>query len=636
VLIRDLGRAVLARAMGGRSAAPAAPEPPEPAGQPVLLACLHPSTLRLAAQASPTLRLRPVRDFHAALEAARVETADAILVESAFADGRGLRLCAALRRLGSTQVPIVVACEAKEAAAAYAAGAAEVVRGRLDWAVLTQRVRALQAARAARAELERCQSELRQAREDALAAWTQIQRDRTTDRLTGLPNRAQFEDLLERAVTRSRGPGARVGLVLLDLDRFSEINETLGREAGDETLREVAVRLARHLRGGDRSHRPGSGAVLRVAGRLTGDEFAVLLTHVPDPGHLTDFADAVLESLRPPVAVAGTEVFLGATAGIAISSGGARRGQELFQQAEAALLEAKRRGGRPWRLYSPDQGVAVARKAGLDRRLRRALEAGDLDLHYQPILDVASGRLVAAEALLRWRDGEGGFVPPSEFVPVAEETGLMNLIGTWVVKRACRELRAWLDAGLAPVRMAVNISHCQLERGDLPAVVREALAETGLPGALLELELSERGVLSTSGDVPRQLRELKAMDVRLLVDDFGTGETSFTYLRRFPLDGLKIDRSFVDGLLEHGDDASITTAIVAMAHGLRLEVVAEGVEQAPQMEFLRDCGCEMAQGFLFSKAVPAEQFMELARERGAQARGAMGANAITEKEHAWS
>jgi diguanylate cyclase (GGDEF)-like protein len=633
VLIRDLGRAVLARAVGGRPAAPAAPASPDSAGQPVLLACLRPSTLRLAAQARPSLRLRPVRDFHAALEAARAETADAILVESAFADGRGLRLCAALRRLGSAQVPIVVACEAKEAAAAYAAGAAEVVRGPLDWAVLTQRVRALQAARAARAELERCRSELRQAREDASAAWTQIQRDRTTDRLTGLPNRAQFEDLLERAVNRSRGPGSGVGLVLLDLDRFSEINETLGREAGDEALREVAARLGRHLRGGDWSQRPGSGAVLRVASRLTGDEFAVLLTHVPDPGHLTDFADAVLKSLRPPVAVAGTEVFLAATAGIAISSGGARRGQELFQQAEAALLEAKRRGGRPWRLYSSDQGIAVARKTDLDRRLRRALEAGDFDLHYQPILDVESGRLVAAEALLRWKDGAGDFVSPSEFVPVAEETGLMNLIGAWVVRRACRQLRAWLDAGLPPVRMAVNISHCQLERGDLPAVVREALTEAQLPGSLLELELSERGVLSTSGDVPRQLRELKAMGVRLLVDDFGTGETSFTYLRRFPLDGLKIDRSFVDGLLEHGDDASITTAIVAMAHGLRLEVVAEGVEQAPQMEFLRGCGCEMAQGFLFSRAVPAEQFMDVARQRGLREHGRRGA-AAQEKEDA--
>jgi EAL domain-containing protein (putative c-di-GMP-specific phosphodiesterase class I) len=227
------------------------------------------------------------------------------------------------------------------------------------------------------------------------------------------------------------------------------------------------------------------------------------------------------------------------------------------------------------------------------------------------MVEAATRRVLGVEALLRWHDERLGWVPPTEFVAVAEESGLMVRLGDWVLLQACRQLRAWHDAGLTPLRMAVNVSRCQLRRGNLPARVREALAETGIPPAMLELEISERGALRDEPIILAQLRELKRMGVRLLVDDFGTGQSAIAYLKQFPLDGLKIDRSFVDGIAEGGDDAAIASAIVAMAHRLRLSVVAEGVEQPAQLSRLQEFGCEGVQGFLFSEAVPAQRVPSL-------------------------
>ncbi len=324
---------------------------------------------------------------------------------------------------------------------------------------------------------------------------------------------------------------------------------------------------------------------------------------------LSAFVQGLLRALSQPFTAAGTEVYLAASAGVAVAAAELSDPGELLQHAETAMYEAKRRGGSQFHIYNAALNGAVDFKLGMDRRLRAALEREEFILHYQPVVEPVTRRVLGVEALLRWQDGANGWISPADFVPVAEETGLMTLIGTWVLKNACRQLKSWIDAGLPPLRMAVNVSRCQLERGDLAAEVERALLETGLDPGLLELEISERGTLRSEPGILAQLRKLKALGVRIVVDDFGTGQSAIAYLKQFPLDGLKIDRSFVMGTVSGGDDAVIVSAMVAMAHRLGLGVVAEGVETSDQLGKMQEYGCEAIQGYLFSRAVPPADFV---------------------------
>jgi diguanylate cyclase (GGDEF)-like protein len=403
----------------------------------------------------------------------------------------------------------------------------------------------------------------------------------------------------------------------VDLDRFSDVNETLGRAAGDRVLEQVAERLSSELRqaGAHNGRRPG----LSLAARVGGDQFALMLTDAVDADLLSGVAQALLESLARPFVAGDTEVYLTASIGIAVAPADLTDPSELLQHAETAGYEAKRRGGGRFHLYSASLNGAVGFKLGMDRRLRAALERDEFSLHYQPIIAPETLKILGVEALLRWEDPANGWVSPGEFVPVAEETGLMTAIGTWVLRNACRQLRAWIDAGLPSIRMAVNISRCQLERGDLASEVEEVLSETGLAPDVLELELSERGALRTDPAVLGQIRRLKALGVRIVVDDFGTGQSAIAYLKQFPLDTLKIDRSFVMGTVGEGDDAAIVSAMVAMAHRLGLGVVAEGVETEPQLERMQEFGCEAIQGFLFARPVPPDVFVASVETRDGEA-----------------
>jgi EAL domain-containing protein (putative c-di-GMP-specific phosphodiesterase class I) len=305
--------------------------------------------------------------------------------------------------------------------------------------------------------------------------------------------------------------------------------------------------------------------------------------------------------------VGETQVFLSASIGVAVASSVDTDAEALLQHADTALFAAKRRGGGQYQLYSEALGLETEAKLDVDRRLRRAIQRGELHLHYQPLVETGGRRMLGVEALLRWNDPERGSIPPNDFVPVAEDTGLMTTIGTWVLATACRQLRAWLDEGLPPMRMAVNVARCQLERGDFAAEVERVLGETGIDPALLELELSERGALRNDPTIVAQMRRLKALGVRLVVDDFGTGQSAIAHLQQFALDGLKIDRSFVRGLTQDASSFTITSAVAAMAHRLQLTVVAEGVETDAELARVSECGCEVVQGFLFSRPVPAEE-----------------------------
>jgi predicted signal transduction protein with EAL and GGDEF domain len=340
-----------------------------------------------------------------------------------------------------------------------------------------------------------------------------------------------------------------------------------------------------------------------AAARLSGDEFTLMLT---DPGHgetVEGFARAALDALGARMDVGETQVFLSASIGVALASSADADAEALLQHADTALFAAKRRGGGQCQLYSEALGLETEAKLDVDRRLRRAIERGELHLHYQPLVETGGRRMLGVEALLRWNDPERGSIPPNDFVPIAEDTGLMTTIGAWVLVTACRQLRAWLDEGLPPMRMAVNVARCQLERGDFAAEVERVLGETGIDPGLLELELSERGALRNDPTIVAQMRRLKALGVRLVVDDFGTGQSAIAHLQQFALDGLKIDRSFVRGLTQEGSSFTITSAVAAMAHRLRLTVVAEGVETDAELARVSECGCEVVQGFLFSRPV---------------------------------
>jgi diguanylate cyclase (GGDEF)-like protein len=579
--------------------------------QPTVLVCADQQALAFGRKTleEAGFKLTRARGWSEALSLYEDLRPSSVLVDGAFLDGSGPRLCAALRRMsGRVEVPVLALCDGKrDVKRALEAGASDVALKPLDWQVVVRRLSCLFREYKASTETTRLRKLLNDTHTVMVQTLDQVEQQSRVDVLTGLPNRLRLAQVVQRALARSQRLEGGVALLTVDLDRFSDINETLGRAAGDSLLKQLARRLSSGLRGkGDHADlRRG----LRMAVRIGGDEFALMLTETVSEEFLSGFAERLLQTVATPFRVDETDVYLTASVGVATAPADLSDPGELLQHAETAMYEAQRRGGGRFHIYSAALNGAVDFKLGMDRRLRAALERDELSLHYQPVVASQSRRVLGVEALLRWQDPVHGAISPGEFVPVAEETGLMTAIGTWVLRNACRQLQSWIDAGLPAIRMAVNVSRCQLERGDLATEVERILVETGLEPALLELELSERGALRTDPVVLGQIRRLKALGVRIVVDDFGTGQSAIAYLKQFPLDTLKIDRSFVMNTVGEGSDATIVSAMVAMAHRLGLDVVAEGVETEPQLERMQEFGCEAIQGFLFSRPVPPADFV---------------------------
>ena len=593
---------------------PKAPDLTRPRAKPVdrkLLVCADESVFASGLDSLTTAGFRPARagGWAEALSLYESLLPSTVLVDGAFLDGSGPRLCAALRRMsGRVEVPVLALCSGKrDVLRALEAGANDVVDKPLDWSIVNRRLSCLYREYQASVETTRLRGLLNDAHKAMVQTLDQAERQSFVDPLTGLPNRLRLDQVLQRALVRSQRLEGGVALLTVDLDRFSDVNETLGRRAGDGVLQQVAQRLSAELRH-TRAH-PGRRTGLSLAVRVGGDQFALMLTYGVSTEFLSSLAQALLDTLARPFSAGDTEVYLTASVGIAVAPADLADPGELLQHAETASYEAKRRGGGQFQVYSTSLNGAADFKLGMDRRLRAALERNELSLHYQPVVASESRRVLGVEALLRWEDPVNGRIPPGEFVPVAEETGLMTAIGAWVLGTACRQLKSWIDAGLPPIRMAVNVSRCQLERGDLASEVERVLAETSLDPDLLELELSERGALRSEPGIVSQIKRLKALGVRIVVDDFGTGQSAIAYLKQFPLDTLKIDRSFVMNTVGEGNDAVIVSAMVAMAHRLGLGVVAEGVETQPQLARMQEFGCEAIQGFLFSRPVPPDDFM---------------------------
>jgi diguanylate cyclase (GGDEF)-like protein len=418
------------------------------------------------------------------------------------------------------------------------------------------------------------------------------------DGLTGLPNRLVFQDRLALAVAQAHRRGKGLAVLFLDLDRFKVINDSLGHSVGDLLIREVAVRLRSCLRVGD------------TVARLGGDEFTLLLPDVEDAMDTVRVANKALEIIRMPFDIDGRELFVTASMGISLYPGDGHDPETLVKNADAAMYRAKEQGRDTYQLYTPALNATALERLALESSLRKALAQDELLLHYQPILDVATRRVHGLEALLRWRHPELGLVSPGEFIPLAELTGLILPMGPWVLRTACAQTRAWQERQPG-LRIAVNLSARQFQEPGLVSHVTAALEETGLEPRYLQLEITETNAMHHAQTAIQTLRELKALGVGLSIDDFGTGYSSLSYLKRFPIDTLKIDQSFIRDIGTDPDDAAIASAIIALAHTLKLSVVAEGVETPEQLSFLSRYGCDRTQGYLFSPPLPAEGCAEL-------------------------
>jgi diguanylate cyclase (GGDEF)-like protein len=441
----------------------------------------------------------------------------------------------------------------------------------------------------------------------AIAAWFayQLHRERAqhrregVDSLTGLPTRRTVAAIAARAKTDASQSGNEFAVMVLNVDRLKSINDSLGHQAGDELLVALITRLRAAL---------GHNNVL---GRLAGNEFTIIAREMRGPRDAEAVAHKVLEAAREPVTVGDTEIHTSVTMGVSMYPMDGDTFDLLLRRADTALRCAKQASRGGFRFYALEMSQAADERLALENDLRRALELGQLELHYQPKVDIGTNRIRSAEALIRWRHPTRGLVSPGAFSPIADDTGLIVQIGEWVMREACRQVRRWLDAGMSPVRIAVNLSAKQFRHADLAAVVRSALTEARLQPGYLELELTESAVMDDAEKSAETLQLLSTMGVHISIDDFGTGYSSLSYLRRFPLDKLKIDRSFVRDLLANPDDASIVKAIISLAHNLRLRVVAEGVETSEQLSYLRELGCDQYQGFFCSPAVPAPAFEAL-------------------------
>ncbi len=419
------------------------------------------------------------------------------------------------------------------------------------------------------------------------------------DELTGLPNRALYNDRLEKAIVEARRHASFVGVMLLDVDNFKVINDTMGHEVGDALLRDIAARLNGCARESD------------TIARFGGDEFAIVLEDLPEPSKAFTVAQKILDAFIPPFVVNGAEIYLASSIGVTFYPNDGDDLEALLKNADSAMYHAKAQGRNNYQFYSADLTERAHARLGMETSLRRALERDEFQLHYQPKVDLATGRVTGVEALLRWHDRDRGAVAPNDFIPIAEECGLILPIGDWVLRAACTEVKRWHDEGLAGLRLAVNLSSRQFRHKRLVTNIARILDETGFDARCLEFEITESVLMDLDNQVSEVLARIKEMGISISIDDFGTGYSSLSYLKRFPIDTLKIDRSFVRDIPADLDDVAIVRAIIAMARSLRMRTVAEGVELEEQMRFLRAEGCEEMQGFFYSRPLPSDEIVRL-------------------------
>jgi diguanylate cyclase len=448
------------------------------------------------------------------------------------------------------------------------------------------------------------------------AANRQLRHLASHDPLTGLPNRLLLDDRAAQAIAQANRQGHEFGLLVVDLDRFKLINDSLGHRAGDDLLREVAQRLKSAVRAVD------------TTARLGGDEFVILVDGPVTRAEAIGIGKRAIDVMRPAMRLLGIDVHISPSIGIAFYPRDGATVDALLARADAAMYSAKERGRNNVQCYAEGMSTATQDRVRLESELHEALHAGQFELHYQPKVDTSTARINSAEALIRWRHPQRGLISPKEFIGVAEECGLLDAIGEWVLCEACRQAKAWQEQGLRPLRVAVNLAPSQFRLANLVDRIRHALEAAQLDPQYLEIELTESAVMSDAEESIVILESISRMGVLVSVDDFGTGYSSMSYLRRFPIDKLKIDRCFVEEMTRRPEDASIVRAIISLAHSLHLKVIAEGVETPEQLALLTELGCDQYQGFYFSPALVPGQFADLVKNSGTLGR------ALTDEEAA--
>ena len=438
----------------------------------------------------------------------------------------------------------------------------------------------------------------------------ELERQATRDSLTGLPNRSLLADRMTQALAQAHRSGHAAAVLMVDLDNFKLVNDSLGHATGDLLVKAVAERLSACVREGD------------TVARMGGDEFVLIMHHVRDETDVTAMMQRIVTSIGAPLSLEGRELHVTCSTGAAIYPKDGSSGEELLRNADTAMYRAKEQGRDSFRFYTADMNQRMMERLTLEAELRLALDRRQFTLHFQPQVDTVSGALIGAEALLRWSHAELGMIPPSRFIPLAEETGLIVPLGEWILREACAQSRRWQEAGLPALRLAVNISARQFRQKDFVGTVTRILAETGLSADLLELELTESMVMHNPDEAVKLLHELKRAGVHISLDDFGTGYSSLSHLKRFPIDVLKLDQSFVRGVLSDADDAAIARTVIGLGHSLNLRVIAEGVETEAQKAFLAAEKCDAMQGYLFSRPLPATAFAALLQSAAAPDDGA--------------
>jgi diguanylate cyclase (GGDEF)-like protein len=431
------------------------------------------------------------------------------------------------------------------------------------------------------------------------------------DSLTGLPNRLMFKDYLTRATAEARRNHQELTLLFLDLDNFKRINDTLGHQAGDNLLQAFADRLSGCLRQTDVIAHTSHEVSSSVMARLAGDEFIIMLPRTTGSSQAQKVAIRILEALKIPFNIEKQELHISTSIGIALYPEDGRKADDLIKNADIAMYHAKKSGRNNYQFYSRKMNEQALLKLRIESRLRHAVENGELEIHYQPQVNLNTGIVTGAESLLRWRDGESGMIPPDVFIPIAEEYGLIIPISEWLIHEACRQAQEWLDLYSNPITIALNISAIHLNGRDLGNLIMRTLNATGFNPELLELELTETSILNNPEQAIVTLEELQGMGLQTSLDDFGTGYSSLNYLMRLPLDKLKIDRSFIQNLDKDVRGKSIVSAIIAMAHSLDLKVIAEGIEEAKHLELLRKMQCDIVQGYYIARPMPAIEFEKM-------------------------
>ncbi|MDH4107103.1 MAG: EAL domain-containing protein [Gammaproteobacteria bacterium] len=556
-------------------------------------------------------------DAERALQAVRETPPALMIIDASARSASGSRLMRELQHSGEPGIPLFAICgSSQEVNEAIDANAYDIARKPVDWQILARRARMAVERIRRDAQFNETQKALKSALALASRARQQLRKAEAFEPTTGLPNRKRFIDLIAKAMYAADRDGTHVAVAAIKLSRCQMLIEALGRELADNVFSEVGNRLGACLRAAIDASPPIKGLRTAAIGNIGVGDFGIMLTCGPGLNELQLLSREIETSFREPASAGGQTVFLSATSGASSYPSDVGEAESLLIRAEAAQRISLRRG-LAFSLFCPQQEAAAARRLEIEQKLYSALAQRELRVAYQPINDVRTSRVVAAEALLRWPQPNGEFIRPAEFIPIAEDAGLMTRLGEFVIEEVCRQIKAWETAGFGKIKVAVNASRSQLLDTEFPGIVTRHVHCHGVRPDTVEIEISERGILTDNEDVTRRLHELKSVGLSVSLDDFGTGNSSIAYLKDMPIDTLKIDRSYTARLAEDGRESRMVSAMIALAHQLDITVVAEGVETARQLNLLQSLSCDMYQGYLCSPAVSPGKFTAVvAKSRG--------------------